>query len=638
MVRPSLLLDTAPRNGGGRNNNNVIVQQSSVSWTYGKITGTSATDSTLPSGWVEVGIPYSNPTSHAVGESDGIATWIGARVLVIIDSSGRVVKISDPIAEPPSGAKVENLGHTGKMLSQAAKDAERAFKEADAIRDRANKAEGAANKAAKDAEKAVQIAEANRPPVVAQTAPENPVTGLIWYVTDNAGHITDVRIWDGTQWVTRTMVAGSILVPSSVGNVSLADGSVSARNIYASGELWAKIAAFASVTTEMLTAGNATFNAAKVTGDLIGNRLIGGELSLVDTEPTSGEKNIRFGLGSEYEFWESIWSPKIATVEELEGGTRFVLTDRDRPNNGNGAQMAIYDIAVAKPKTYGIAGEGVGKVEGYILFTPSWNGRAILTINIGKNRVIVVDEQATAGQKIRFDFTLPDGTWIQDTDTPFYISARTNDVFTPGMQLGIIYSMYVSWKMSRSSGLHIFRDDEGVAKIQITDRQGGQLVMDTNGVAYDPPGSAPPHSSSWRTFTEPPFAHMATNNAHLWTVKDKWTQVPVGSQEKIVRGGMQVDGIEIVIPQSGLYRLDGTTWYRSSWAGYVGGTRVARSNDVEYGVYMYAALNHGLWTALQVTGVRRLNVGDRIALYTYQNIDEGTIMDWGEMTVSWLTY
>ena len=198
--------------------------------------------------------------------------------------------------------------------------------------------------------------------------------------------------------------------------------------------------------------------------------------------------------------------------------------------------------------------------------------------------------------------------------------------------------MYVSWKMSRSSGLHVFRDDEGVAKIQITDRQGGQLVMDTNGVAYDPPGSAPPHASSWRTFTEPPFAHMATNNAHLWTVKDKWTQVPVGSQEKIVRGGMQVDGMEIIIPQSGLYRLDGTTWYRSSWAGYVGGTRVARSNDVEYGVYMYAALNHGLWTALQVTGVRRLNVGDRVALYTYQNIDEGTIMDWGEMTVSWLTY
>ena len=106
MVRPSLLLDTTPRNGGGHNSNNIVVQQSPVSWTYGKITGTSATDSTLPSGWVEVGIPYSNPTSHAVGESDGIATWIGARVLGIIDSSGLVLIIRDPIAEPPSGAKV----------------------------------------------------------------------------------------------------------------------------------------------------------------------------------------------------------------------------------------------------------------------------------------------------------------------------------------------------------------------------------------------------------------------------------------------------------------------------------------------------------------------------------------------------
>ena len=105
------------------------------------------------------------------------------------------------------------------------------------------------------------------------------------------------------------MVAGSILVPSSVGNVSLADGSVSARNIYASGELWAKIAAFASVTTEMLTAGNATFNAAK--SPVISSETV---LSVVNfrslTLSDVGREEYSIRLGSEYKFWESIWSPK----------------------------------------------------------------------------------------------------------------------------------------------------------------------------------------------------------------------------------------------------------------------------------------------------------------------------------------
>jgi len=67
----------------------------------------------------------------------------------------------------------------------------------------------------------------------------------------------------------------SLSLTEQVGTTRLAPGSVTADCIYASKELWSKVAAFGSVTTEMLTAGNATIPGKAVVGDLIGNNLTG---------------------------------------------------------------------------------------------------------------------------------------------------------------------------------------------------------------------------------------------------------------------------------------------------------------------------------------------------------------------------
>lgn len=84
-----------------------------------------------------------------------------------------------------------------------------------------------------------------------------------------------------TAQLTITAAAGtavelhSLSLTEQVGTTRLAPGSVTADCIYASKELWAKVAAFGSVTTEMLTAGNATIPGKAVVGDLIGNNLMG---------------------------------------------------------------------------------------------------------------------------------------------------------------------------------------------------------------------------------------------------------------------------------------------------------------------------------------------------------------------------
>ena len=69
-----------------------------------------------------------------------------------------------------------------------------------------------------------------------------------------------------------------VSLTEAVGATKLAPGSVTSDAIYASKELWAKLAAFASVTTDMLTAGKATITGTAIVGDLKGNNIFGSKI------------------------------------------------------------------------------------------------------------------------------------------------------------------------------------------------------------------------------------------------------------------------------------------------------------------------------------------------------------------------
>ena len=100
---------------------------------------------------------------------------------------------------------------------------------------------------------------------------------------------TEEWSWTPDSGVTSTMLQVSatagcraevafVSLTEAVGATKLAPGSVTSDAIYASKELWAKLAAFAAVTTDMLTAGKATITGDAVVGNLRGNNIFGSKI------------------------------------------------------------------------------------------------------------------------------------------------------------------------------------------------------------------------------------------------------------------------------------------------------------------------------------------------------------------------
>ena len=109
------------------------------------------------------------------------------------------------------------------------------------------------------------------------------------YKTNDYGWRTEEWSWTPDVGVTSTMfqlsaTAGCraevafVSLTEAVGATKLAPGSVTSDAIYASKELWAKLAAFAAVTTDMLTAGKATITGDAVVGNLKGNNIFGSKI------------------------------------------------------------------------------------------------------------------------------------------------------------------------------------------------------------------------------------------------------------------------------------------------------------------------------------------------------------------------
>lgn len=109
------------------------------------------------------------------------------------------------------------------------------------------------------------------------------------YKVNDSGWRTEEWSWAPDAGTTSTMfqlsaTAGCraevafVSLTEAVGATKLAPGSVTSDAIYASKELWAKLAAFASVTTDMLTAGKATITGSAVVGELKGNKIWGSQI------------------------------------------------------------------------------------------------------------------------------------------------------------------------------------------------------------------------------------------------------------------------------------------------------------------------------------------------------------------------
>lgn len=270
MVNPNLWIDRKPSPRAAAANQ-------LASYGSGSQAGTWATGrvlDVLDGGMVRVELPADEPVSEVVAPADGGVTAIGAECVCLQDGTGRVYQVVSP-ATIPEGGHARATGATGRIALEAAgtkAELDAAKAEIDAAQKRLTEEV----KAAKDAAATSGEAAANALKraigrvTVAQTAPAEPADGDLWVVTGADRQATGVKVWSAAAkaWQDYMLVAGKVLVPGSVGNVQLADGAVTAPKVTASDELWAKVATFAKVTTQMLQAGNA-----KVSGELLADTI-----------------------------------------------------------------------------------------------------------------------------------------------------------------------------------------------------------------------------------------------------------------------------------------------------------------------------------------------------------------------------
>ena len=270
MVRPNLWIDRKP-------SPRTAVASQQASYGSGSQAGTWATGRVLDvmdGGLVRVELPADDPVSEVVAPADGGVTAVGAECVCLQDGTGRVYQVVSP-ATLPEGGQARATGATGKIALEAAgtkAELDAAKAEIDAAQKRLDQEVKAARDAATTSGEAAANAlkRAIGRVTVAGTAPADPVDGDLWVVTGADKQATGVKVWSAASkgWQDYMLVAGKVLVPGSVGNVQLGDGAVTAPKITASDELWAKIAAFAKVTTQMLQAGSA-----KITGELLADTI-----------------------------------------------------------------------------------------------------------------------------------------------------------------------------------------------------------------------------------------------------------------------------------------------------------------------------------------------------------------------------
>ena len=270
MVRPNLWIDRRP-------SERTAVASQQASYGSGSQAGTWATGrvtDVMDGGLVRVELPADDPVSEVVAPADGGVTAVGAECVCLQDGTGRVYQVVSP-ASLPEGGQARATGATGRIALEAA-GTKAELDAAKAEIDAAQKRLSEEVKAAKDAAATSGEAAANALKraigrvTVAATEPADPVDGDLWVVTGADKQATGVKVWSAaaTAWQDYMLVAGKVLVPGSVGAVQLADGAVTAPKITASDELWAKVATFAKVTTQMLQAGQA-----RITGELLADTI-----------------------------------------------------------------------------------------------------------------------------------------------------------------------------------------------------------------------------------------------------------------------------------------------------------------------------------------------------------------------------
>ncbi|MDU0347489.1 hypothetical protein RWX45_01400 [Actinomyces sp. MRS3W] len=412
--------------------------------------------------------------------------------------------------------------------------------------------------------------------------------------------------------------------------VDITDGAVTAAKIQASEEMWAKIGAFAAVTTDMLTAGEATITGTAVVGDLIGNTLRGGSLSLLDQEAASNTATA---------LWKN--AKNANNLNTLFSTLRYSLTTSD---------TGVVVTATAGESTTGLFADSVnghfpevgptfsvGPITLTATFKPNYAAKGVaLKVLSNENRWYSsggVD--VAAGSTVTLRVTIPEGEWWNQNPTIGDFSSLKVLLGT-GMTAGktaTVSNITVSWPRILTTGLQIFRDETGLARIDISDSEGNITTLSSRGATVRDTAGAAIGTVTWRNLVTPPLAYALSTTSQSLTGNTWVTGSIVGGTMKLA-GGVTNNSSHLVIPESGFYRLTGRAKFASDTTGRRGVGFSINSGAANTNTFALPA--SGTHT-VECNALMALNAGDTIALSLYQNSGGNLSSPERELSIQYVT-
>ena len=619
MVKANLWLDKTP----AREKASVSQNSGTGSWVTGVVR------EVLDGGLLRVGVPAGDPVSEAVVPSDGTVSAVGAVVRVMVDARGRGVHVGAPVSVP-EGADLVPSGAVGRWVADGRAQVDAAM--ADLTEQTAVAAE-AAQVAANTAEVAQNLAESKTSVTRGAGAPAAPGVGDVWLRENAAGNVETILSWDGTVWGPLRLAAGEIVVPGTVGAVHIADGAVTAPKVVVSEELWAKIASFAKVTTEMLVAGDATIAGTAVVGDLVGNTLRGGVLSLLDQAQTPSTAT-GSNTASDWSYLPDgvVSGDTTGSVSTVSGYPVVTINSGTTPGGFFTASMqygAVFGPAAA-----------VGAIT-YSVTVKVAGGSGPISFSVQSNEATTYSSgyvNAVSGGTYTLKATIPEGGWLSQKPGLVLnrVALRLGQGFSQGTTFTIT-SITASWPPALKTGLKIYRDSTGQARIDVVGNDGNTAILNSSGVTVKDASGATIGTTTWRNLVAPPFAtsrQVGVANTRL--TDSKWGALTL-TGTTTVRGGVTATQTGFTIPTAGRYRVDGTAFYRVTAVAPIGAAIMVNGMVTNDSPFAYAASMNGVWSMVSVSDTITLAAGDVVTVAGYQNIGGSANAQGYSITLQYMT-
>lgn len=413
----------------------------------------------------------------------------------------------------------------------------------------------------------------------------------------------------------------------------IADGAIGVEKLVVTKEMVATIGQYLEVTTQMLTAGNATIAGEAVVGDLIGNTLMGGMIAM--PELADGEiawKRVGLNTTAAAHFRAFKRTPTTADPTPYADVTTEYITDGSYTKPRFTFNKAL--VKTAADKTYPQIDYTESIREWGI--TPGTEQLLRVTATIENTKWTHVEEGAQA--------------WIWDADAQRSIKAqafatevdstttRLVHVFTIPKESTFPYEnvlwkhqMYLDWSVipkgaritidsietapitANGGGLYIERNANGLPTVRFQSKS-VQTVMTPKEIGVAANG-APMRHQSWVTFVDRPYGLLHYQQV-VQLSSGIWHTMPVSNATGDLGGGVIKSGGGLSVPVGGLYNVTGMIGFGASTSTPRG---VAYKIGGEWGsasTVISAAHNRASW--ITFSDVVRLKAHDVVTLWGLQ--------------------